>query len=137
MTTTHITDEQEDDALRVLRASYWQSVRIIADGAAEYAAADTGTDDDRADALNGYISESVDGSQWVLFTWRARLVRSLSDHDNAYIDDGGDGDMLGGDIDTVITAWAYHAMTADVHGVLDNRAYLAERDAALAAEATT
>ena len=115
-TTTRTTDEQEQDAMRVLRSSYWESVRDIAqDIATGHPAEAYANDDDRTDDLSDRVAESVDGSQWVIYTWRARLVRSLSDHADA-IEEYGD---LGGDLDTILERAAYLAMHDDVRGVLD------------------
>ncbi len=112
-TTPHITDEQEQDAMRVLRASYWESVRDIAQDIAQDI-------DLSADDVSDRVAESVDGSQWVIYTWRARLVRSLSDYGDAYEECG----MFGNhtethDLDAIITRAAYLAMYDDVCDVLD------------------
>ena len=120
-TPTRTTDEQERDAMRVLRSSYWESVRDIAhDIASDHFANTYANDDDRSDDLSDRIAESVDGSQWVIYTWRALLVRSLSDHADACeeyrIEDlasASDG------LDSIITRAAYLAMHDDVREVLD------------------
>ena len=120
-TTTRTTDEQEQDAMRVLRSSYWESVRDIAqDIATDHLAEAYANDDDRTDDLSDRVAESVDGSQWVIYTWRALLVRSLSDHADACeeyrIEDlasASDG------LDSIISRAAYLAMHDDVRGVLD------------------
>ena len=120
-TTTRTTDEQEEDAMRVLRSSYWESVRDIAqDIATDHLAEAYANDDDRTDDLSDRIAESVDGSQWIIYTWRARLVRSLSDHADA-IEEYGDlgGDHPGVSLDTILERAAYLAMHDDVRGVLD------------------
>jgi hypothetical protein len=120
-TPTRITDEQEQDAMRVLGSSYWESVRDIAqDIAADHFANTYANDDDHSDDLNDRIAESVDGSQWVIYTWRALLVRSLSDHADAYEEYG----MFGNhterdDLDSIITRAACLAMLDDVREVLD------------------
>ena len=120
-TTTRTTDEQEQDAMRVLRSSYWESVRDIAhDIASDHFANTYANDDDRTDDLSDRIAESVDGSQWVIYTWRARLVRSLSDHADAceeYRIEELAHDS--GDLDSIITRAAYLAMHDDVREVLD------------------
>ena len=120
-TTTRTTDEQEQDAIRVLRSSYWESVRDIAqDIATDHLAEAYANDDDRTDDLSDRIAESVDGSQWVIYTWRARLVRSLSDHADACDDYGFDDLAAASDgMDAIITRAAYLAMYGDVSEVLD------------------
>ena len=121
-TTTRTTDEQEEDAMRVLRSSYWESVRDIAqDIATDHLAEAYANDDDRSDDLSDRIAESVDGSQWVIYTWRALLVRSLSDHADAY-EEYGFSDLAkdsSDDLDAVITRAAYLAMHDDVRRALD------------------
>jgi len=119
-TTTRITDEQEQDAMRVLRSSYWESVRDIAqDIATDHLAEAYANDDDRTDDLSDRIAESVDGSQWVIYTWRALLVRSLSNHADA-CEDYDDLASASDGIDAIITRAAYFAMHDDVRGVLDS-----------------
>ena len=115
-TNPYITEEQEDDAMRTLRASYWQSVRNIADDVRDELARDHDQDE------NDMVFESVDSSQWIIYTWRARLVRSLSDHEDAYYDFG--VIPSGDDLDAMITAMASYSMIADVTDVLhrDNAA---------------
>ena len=121
-TTTRTTDEQERDAMSVLRSSYWESVRDIAqDIATDHLAEAYANDDDRTDDLSDRIAESVDGSQWVIYTWRALLVRSLSDHADAY-EEYGFSDLAkdsSDDLDAVITRAAYLAMHDDVRRALD------------------
>ena len=111
-TTARITDDQEIDALRVLRASYWESVRDIAEDIA-------GEPDLTADDVSDRVAESVDGSQWIIYTWRARLVRSLSDHGDAYEEYGFGFMRDADDLDDIITRAAYLAMHDDVREVLD------------------
>ena len=119
-TTTRTTDEQEQDAMRVLRSSYWESVRDIAqDIATDHLAEAYANDDDRTDDLSDRIAESVGGSQWVIYTWRARLVRSLSDHGDAYEEYGFGFMRDADDLDDIITRAAYLAMHDDVREVLD------------------
>jgi len=114
MTTNRITDEQEEDAMRVLRHSYWESVLDIAQ--------DIASDHElSADDVSDRIAESVDGSQWIIYTWRARLVRSLSDHGDACEEYGFDDLARASDgLDAVITAAAYASMHEDVRDVLDH-----------------
>ncbi len=120
-TPTRITDEQEEDAMRVLRSSYWESVRDIAqDIATDHLAEAYANDDDRTDDLSDRIAESVNGSQWVIYTWRALLVRSLSGHADAYEEYWMFGNHTeSDDLDAIITRAAYLAMHDDVRGVLD------------------
>ena len=121
-TTTRTTDEQERDAMSVLRSSYLESVRDIAqDIATDHLAETFANDDDRTDDLSDRIAESVDGSPWVIYTWRARLVRSLSDHADAIEGNYSIEELAhdSGDLDSIITRAAYLAMHDDVREVLD------------------
>jgi len=134
-TPTRITDEQEQDAMRVLRSSYWESVRDIAqDIATDHLAEAYANDDDRTDDLSERIAESVDNSQWVIYTWRALLVRSLSNHADAYEEYGMFGNHTERDnLDSIITHAADIAMYNDVREVLDS--ILSAADAAANAAA--
>lgn len=67
-----------DMTLRQIESSYLDSVRGIADEAADIA------DEDERDA---YIHESVDSSEWVIYTYRARLVSVVSDYASAWEDE--------------------------------------------------
>ena len=111
-TTARTTDDQEIDAIRVLRASYWESVRDIAEDIA-------GEPDLTADDVSDRVAESVDGSQWIIYTWRALLVRSLSDHGDAYEEYGFGFMRDADDLDDIITRAAYLAMHDDVREVFD------------------
>ena len=72
-----IPDLAESAAWDILRASYWNAVRaIVADVAAE----EIPTEDARTE----YVEQSVDGSQWVIYTWRAGIVLAVSDNGDAY-----------------------------------------------------
>ena len=130
-TPARITDDQEIDALRVLRSSYWESVLDIAENITLHIVRVHDLTDGDIDYL---VAEHVDGSQWIIYTWRARLVRSLSDHADACeeyrIDDlanASDG------LDAIITRAACLAMQADVHDAIGRitatAADLAEADA--------
>ena len=107
--TNRITDEQEQDAIRVLRQSYYQTVRACADDI--ISEAEKLEEDEREDYIDERAHEDADGSEWVIYTWRARLVRSLSDNDNAVEEYGGNE---GGDLDEAITFAAYCALRADI-----------------------
>lgn len=107
--TDRITDEQEQDAIRVLRQSYYQTVRDCADGI--ISEAEKLDADEREDYIEQAAGEYADGNEWVIYTWRARLVRSLSDNDDA-ADEHGNNE--GGDLDRELTFAAYCALRADI-----------------------
>ena len=91
-----------DMTIREIEAAYTASVRDIAEEAIEL--------DDRDGSRGDYIRESVDGSEWVLYTYRAMLVPVVSGNSDAYDRDFGgvpDGPMKESQI-------AYAAMLSDV-----------------------
>lgn len=55
------------------------------------------------------IDEVIDGSEWVIYTFRARLVLAVSDNANAWQDEGVEIDIKNCD-----SQRAYYAMRADV-----------------------
>lgn len=107
--TDRITDEQEQDAIRVLRQSYYQTVRACAEDI--ISEAEKLDADEREDYIEPAADEYADGNEWVIYTWRARLVRSLSDNADAVEEHGGNE---GGDLDEAITFAAYCALRADI-----------------------
>lgn len=91
-----------DMTIREIEAAYMDSVRGIAEEAIELDAHDGSRDD--------YIHESVDSSEWVIYTYRAMLVPVVSENGDAYDRDFGgvpDGPMKESQI-------AHAAMLADV-----------------------
>jgi hypothetical protein len=99
----------QEMTLRELYKSYYNSVKNIAIEALEID--DT---DDRAD----YIHESVDGSEWVIYTHKARLVSVLSENVDA-CEELGDEPQKPESI-------AFFAMRADVERLLDNEYFIEE-----------
>ena len=108
--TDRTTDEQEQDAIRVLRQSYYQTVRACADDI--ISEAEKLDADEREEYINDAADEYADGNEWVIYTWRARLVRSLSDNAEA-VDDHLSLDE-GEDLDKELTFAAYCALRADI-----------------------
>ena len=91
-----------DMTIREIEAAYTASVRGIAEEAIEL--------DDSDGSRGDYIHESVDSSEWVIYTYRAMLVPVVSGNGDAYDRDFGgvpDGPMKESQI-------AYAAMLADV-----------------------
>lgn len=99
-----ITEEQHDDAMRVLRAEYYQGVRGIAEAVREHIAEGM----DEGDALH----QEVDGSYWVIYTHANFQVLLCSDHHDAYSEDFGQAPVDGDSINWA--ALAYAAMMRDV-----------------------
>lgn len=68
------------------------------------------------DDVNDALHESVDGDQWVIYTYRAKLVVAfLSDNGDAAYDEGMEVDHSDG---INWSAMAYFAMCADVRSEL-------------------
>ena len=93
-------------AIGVLRGAYYTHVKTIAvelirlsEGMAKDA-----RDEWIADSLHDWI----DGDEWVIYHWRARLIQVVSDNSDCWVDEQGDEPRLDW------TAMAYHAMAADV-----------------------
>ena len=117
-TPARITDDQEIDALRVLRSSYWESVLDIAENITLHIVRVHDLTDGDIDYL---VAEHVDGSPWIIYTWRARLVRSLSDHADAYADYGFSNLAAApsADLEKIVNRAACLAMQADVHDAIE------------------
>ena len=91
-----------DMTIREIEADYMDSVRSIAEEAIDL--------DDHDGSRGDYIHESVDSSEWVIYTYQAMLVPVVSGNGDAYDRDFGgvpDGPMKESQI-------AYAAMLADV-----------------------
>jgi hypothetical protein len=99
-----ITEEQHDDAMRVLRAEYWQGVRGIAQSVADRVK--EGEDE------NDVIHEEVDGSYWVIYTHANFQVLMCSDHHDAYSEDFGEPPVQDSHINWA--ALTYAALARDV-----------------------
>lgn len=94
------TKELRDMTLRELEREYLDAVRAIALEAAEIAG---------EDERDTFIYESVDGNEWVIYTYRARLVAVLTEHVDEW-EENGSGDPAGATPEVV----AFYAMRRDV-----------------------
>jgi len=82
---------------------------------------------DRSDfELSDAIHEYVDGSQWVIYTYRARLVLEFSDNDCAIFDEMGSQEWS--DWSTAFSQSAYFAMVRDLYEAFENAEKLEEED---------
>jgi len=104
-----ITEEQHDEAVRVLRAEYYQGVRGIA---AELAQRVKDGDIKSQDDWESAIHQAVDGSYWVIYTHANFQVLFLSDNHDAYSEDFGEPPISDGSINWAALAFA--AMDRDV-----------------------
>lgn len=109
-----ITEKKHDEAVRVLRAEYYQAVRSLVDEAMSEMKSGDITD---REGLDEYIHQSVDGSYWVIYTRANMQVLFVSDNDDAYMDDFGEAPVDGGNINWAALAFA--AMRRDVQDLLD------------------
>lgn len=116
----HITEEDHEAALRILRAEYYRSVRSIVEERAEFVKeqeAEGKEAEDIAEALNDRVSQAVDGSQWVTYTYLNFQVLLCSDHHDAYTEAMGEAPVENGDINWAKIA--YMAMEEDVRDLMD------------------
>jgi len=115
-----ITEEQHDEAMRVLRAEYYQSVRGIAEELAERVK-DGELFRGRAikdrDDWETAIHESVDSSHWVIYTHANFQVLLCSDNHDAYSEEYGEPPVQGDSINW--GALAFAAMERDVRQQID------------------
>ena len=111
-----ITEQQHDEAVRVLRAEYYQSVRAVVEEAMDEIKNGNITN---AEGLDEYLWQSVDGSYWVIYTHANFQVLFVSDNHDAYMEDFGEPPVEGSDIKWA--ALAYAAMRRDVHELVGAR----------------
>jgi hypothetical protein len=73
--------EEIREHLRPIQTAYNAAVReIVEEAIREYPA----NEDERGE----FIDQSIDGSEWVIYTWKAQLVIVLSGNADAYIEYG-------------------------------------------------
>jgi hypothetical protein len=92
-----VTEEKLDAALRVVRQWYFDEIRAIVEEAKTKG----------EDEVEDYLHETIDGHEFVIYTYKARLVMICTDHPDAFEEEMGDKP------ETVEQA-AYGAMMADV-----------------------
>lgn len=113
--------------MKPTQQEYWADVRTIAHSALDDAEWSDGEAalDENGDVDWGVvcdrITESVDGSQWVIYTYRAQLVLQFSSNDNAGPDECGWFAFTEG-----CTGWsdlfsrgAFYAMVWDVNEAIE------------------
>jgi len=101
-----------EDAERAMRAEYYTAVRDMANDAVK--AVQKGEIETRED-LDTWVHETCDGSEWVIYTYRAQRVAMFSDNADAYFEE------YGGNCDNGIS-WsemAYCAIKRDVWECLE------------------
>ena len=85
---------------------YWRAVRDCA------ASAVSNEDWSKDVDLSDRVHELVDGSQWVIYTWRNLRVLQYTAHFDAY---EGETSLSTQSLSSILTVSAYYAMQADVH----------------------
>jgi hypothetical protein len=105
-----ITDEQHEDAMRVLRAEYYQGVRGIAQDFARAVKDGEITDQD---GMREWLHQTIDGSYWVIYTHANFQVLMCSDHHDAYSEEFGEAPVQDEDINWAALAFA--ALGRDVN----------------------
>jgi hypothetical protein len=97
----HTMKTEIDESIRTLRAAYYTAVKSLAEEVMDDSNwQGTGERSDR-------IHESVDGSEWVIYTWRNRVVALVSDNSSEALDEIESHD-------NIEAVRAYYAMRADV-----------------------
>ena len=104
-----------DQAMTLMRRAYYGTIRDMAEDIKKAIENDEISD---SDALRERIHEDCDGSQWVIYTFKAQQVCMASDNDGAYAEDFGDeGIVRDGSINW--SALAYAAMERDIYEQLE------------------
>jgi hypothetical protein len=107
------SDEQVDDAMRVLRAEYWHSIRSSAEGLAdEIRKGDLAPED-----VDDRLHEDADGSYWTIYTHAHYKAIMCSDHDPwEDVRDAGEALSLDGQPTAIL---AYHCVRHDTREQLE------------------
>lgn len=113
-TTREIT---HDEAMRVLRAEYYQDVTSMAEDLRDRVQrGEIASEEDLSDAVH----DDVDGSAWVIYTGKNMQVLLVSDNSDAYFDEGmGNGEDLVSKDGIRWEFLAYWALYRDVWEALD------------------
>lgn len=104
-----ITEEQHNEAVNVLRAEYYQSVRGIAEELTQRAKDKEIHDQDGWEQA---IHEAIDSSHWVIYTHANFQVLMCSDNHDAYSEEYGQPAVEGDSINWAALAFA--AMEMDL-----------------------
>jgi hypothetical protein len=110
------TETQVEDAKRVLRSEYYNSIRSFArDIATQVKKGEI----EGEEALRDAIESMVDSSSWVIYTHDAQQVLFVSEHDDAGFEESMiDSDSVFKDGRVQWEAMAYWAMIADMQDML-------------------
>ena len=112
------TKDLMDMTLREIYSEYYGYCRSIAAEIIENFGLDAVKE--RTDDVETRLAESIDGSQWVIYTFRAELVSILSENDDAYLDVYGENEPV------TVEQKAYLAMDRDINDYFNNEYFLAD-----------
>jgi len=104
-----ITEAQHDEAIRILRAEYYQSVRAAAQDFGRAVKDGEITDQE---SMSEWVHQTVDGSYWVIYTHANFQVLLCSDNQDAYSEQFGEPPVEGNSIKWAALAFA--AMEQDL-----------------------
>jgi hypothetical protein len=110
--------ETQNKTLRELCSEYLDDCKAIA---IEALAKD---EDERSD----FIHEEVDGHEWVIYTYNAKLVSVLTENGDAYLDCYGETDKV------TPEQIAYFAMVADINDFLSNPYFIEDHSTTVEGE---
>ncbi len=103
-------EEKSKTGLDALRHEYYAEVRSLAEDVQAQVKAGQLKD---SEAVTEYLYETIDGHQWVIYTWRSQMVVLVSDNSDALVDSqGAEGLVKDGNINW--GAIAYYALEQDV-----------------------
>lgn len=90
----------------ISQREYWAQVESIAKDVTEEARAD-------GDDLYERLLETIDGHEWIIYTYKAEQVMRWTDSTDA-IEDAGGFDATGKSWAEIVTAFAFYALMQDV-----------------------
>ncbi len=106
-----------DMAINALNREYMDEIRSIAANiVAEHYDPETQEPID-SDECEQYLTETIDGHEWVIYTHKAKIVAVVTDSPDAYEDEMGEKAPT-------VEAAAYFSMLADVRDMLSNKYFL-------------
>lgn len=115
-------EQTVNDAVNVIRRDYYGEVQGIATDAIDHLRAAYNDDGQRGEELREnlleWMHQTIDGTQRVIYTFRAQLGLLVSDNAGAYIEGcGSEGATMGDDLNW--SALMFSALERDVYEQLD------------------
>ena len=110
------TESEVAEAVRVISTAYRAHVRLLAEEIiAELNGGDL-EDDRNRELISDRIHEAADGSAWVIYTHRARMVLLVSEDPDAYMELGVEAMETDGALNW--SALAFCALRADIEQIV-------------------